>query len=122
MGGAGQLTPSWQGIADGGKAFATVGPLLLEASPAVLPKDARISCGKYTSPNRFYEGEAIRLFALKTPKGHLLLAVNQNPDGVEAGTVQLPAGANFNLTALSVLKGRQLNIRLNPGDAVYLYN
>ena len=122
MGGAGQLTPSWQGIADAGRAFATAGPLLLNAKPASVPAGVRIDCGKYRSENRFYDGSAIRLFSLKTPKGQLILAVNQNPDGTEKGSLTLPAGKNFNLSALAEVKGEKIDLMLLPGDAVYIYN
>ena len=121
MGGAGQLTSSWPGIADAGRAFATAGPLLLEAKPAPLPDGVKIDCGIYRSPNRFYDGPAIRLFALKTPKGCLILAINQNPDKNEKGVLTLPEGNYFNLTALADVKDRKIDLDLAPGDAVYLY-
>ena len=122
MGGAGQLTTVWQGIADAGKAFATVGPLLTEATPVELPADVAVSCGSYRSANRFYDDAAIKLFALKTPQGQLLLAVNQNPDGGENAILTLPEGKNFNLSQLSEVNGREVSIRLLPGDAAYFYH
>ena len=122
MGGAGQLTPSWQGIADGGRAFATAGPLLLTARPSGLPAGTSVDCGTFRSSNRFYDGPAIRLFALKTPKGSLILAVNQNPDAAAKGVLTLPEGPNFDLTSLSEVTGRKMALELAPGDAVYIYH
>ena len=122
MGGAGQLTSSWQGIADVGRDFATVGPLLLVATPAEPPAGATIDCGIYRSTNRFYDGEAVKLFALKTPKGHVLMAVNQNPEREESATLTLPTGRNFNLSHLSEANGGAVKLQLLPGHAAYFYN
>ena len=122
MGGAGQLMSSWQGISDAGRAFATVGPLLLKAQPVPLPEGISVQCRQFRSANRFYAGPAIRLFALKTPDGMLILAVNQNPYGTETGELSLPEGDHFNLSALSDIRGQRLHLKLAPGDAVYIYN
>ena len=122
MGGAGQLISSWQGISDAGRAFATVGPLLLKAQPTPLPQGTSVQCRQFRSGNRLYNGPAIRLFALKTPEGMLLLAVNQNPYGTETGELFLPEGDHFNLSALSDVRGKRLNLKLVPGDAVYIYS
>ena len=122
MGGAGQLMSSWQGISDAGRAFATVGPLLLKAQPVPLPPGVSVQCRQFRSANRFYDGPAIRLFALKTPEGMLILAVNQNPDETETGDLSLPEGDHFNLSALSDIRGQMLHLKLAPGDAVYIYS
>ena len=122
MGGAGQLMSSWQGISDAGRAFATAGPLLLKGRPVPLPQGISVECRQFRSGNRFYAGPAIRLFALKTPEGMLILAVNQNPDGTETGELTLPEGEHFNLSALSDVRGQRLNLKLAPGDAVYIYS
>jgi hypothetical protein len=117
IGGGGQHTPSWQGIRDLGRTFATVGPLLYRATVIPLPEQASISCGEYESPNHFYRGAAARLFALALPKGTIFLAVNQNPYGEEKVSITLP-GKVFDLNKLAPGKTSS-ELSLAPGDAAY---
>lgn len=121
LGGAGQCSPSWEGVKDAGRAFATVGPLLAAGSPASIPAGAEVECTHFRSSNDFYNGPAIRLFALKQSRGILLIAVNQNPAAREKGILKLPDGRAFDLSLLRPLKGKTLPLDLAPGDAVYVY-
>ncbi|MFA6931647.1 MAG: hypothetical protein WCT05_15080 [Lentisphaeria bacterium] len=122
LGGAGQQTPSWKGVQDAGRAFATVGALLCQATPGILPEGFGIECGNYKSANGFYDGAAIRLFALTMPFGQLLLAINQNPKAVEKGIVTLPEESSFDFFSLREISGRSLPLELLPGDARYFFS
>ncbi len=117
LGGGGQHAPSWDGVRDAGRTFATVGPLLSNGTVAPLPDNASISCGEYKSPNGYYQGSAVKLFAQRLPAGMLFLAVNQNPYGVEKATIYLP-GNVFDLTALASAKNK-IELTLASGDAAY---
>ena len=114
LGGAGQRSPSWPGVRDGGRFFAFAGPLLVNAAPAALPAGAEVTCGEYRSQNHYYAGKAIRLFALKHPWGMIYMAVNQNPYGREKGILQLPQ-AGFDLNLLCPV-GKRIALDLAPGD------
>ena len=120
LGAGGQKSPSWPGVVDCAKQLTTVSPLLLKAAPCALPAGAGLKTGSFKSANGFYDGDAVKLFALKvSPSGYLLIAINQNPQGREKGEVTLPAGENWDLTALAPVEKRTVELDLAPGSAVY---
>lgn len=57
-------------------------------APFSYYKQIKLKCGTYRDPQGFYNGPEIRTFALKTPKGVLLAAVNQNPAAAESGSLE----------------------------------
>ena len=121
LGGAGQRTPSWAGVVDASRAMASAGGLLLRAKPVNLPAGASIQSRDYTSRGNFYNGAAVRLFALKAPEGTVFIAVNQNVAAPEKATVTLPQGKLYDLIALKEIKNRKFDLTLQPGSAAYFF-
>ena len=121
LGGAGQRSPAWEGVVDCARDFAAVGPLLLKSRPDKVPEKIQLRCGTYRDSQEFYNGPAIRVFALKTPKGILLAAVNQNPVSAESGSLDGLPGKVFDLTAFSFLQNTSVPLNLKPGGAQYFY-
>ena len=121
LGGAGQRSPGWEGVVDCAREFSGIGPLLLRSHPGSVPGNIKLKCGTYRDPQGFYNGPAIRTFALKTPKGVLLAAVNQNPAAAESGSLEGLPGKTFDLTAFSFLRKSFAPLNLKPGGAQYFY-
>lgn len=120
-GSAGQRSAAWQGVIDCGRELAGIGPLLTRSRPEAVPPGCRIECGRFSDPAGFYQGDAIRLFALKTPEGTLLTAINQNPRGEERGILHLPKTAAWDFTGLDKLQGSRVELNLPPGGCRYIY-
>ena len=57
---------------------------------------------------------------MKSPKGTIIVAVNQNPNAAEKAVISLPQ-EGWDLTALKELEGKKITRTLAPGGAVYLY-
>ena len=121
LGGAGQFSPSWPGVADCARTFATVGALLLKSRVVPLPDSVRVQCRDYQSSNKYYQGPVIKCYALKSPQGLVVIAVNQNPEGAESGTLILPEGNKFDFSGLAAFTGCSVKLDLAPGDAAYFY-
>ena len=121
LGGAGQFSPSWPGVVDCARTFATTGALLLKSEVVPLPDSVRIRCGDYQSANKYYQGPAIKCYALKSPGGLIVMAVNQNPEGVESGTLTLPEGKKFDFSGLTAFSDSSVKLDLAPGDAACFY-
>ena len=121
LGGAGQTIPSWEGVVDGGRAVAAVGPILTKSHPVALSKNVKLTCGNFTSKNKFYEGKAVKAYQLKTPNGTLYMVINQNPYGVEKCTVSLPEKTAFDMLSLNYINPKNISLTLKSGDAAYIY-
>ena len=112
--------PGWDAVVDCMREMAGTGMLLIKSSPTALPAGCKLECGSYTDQNGFYNGNAAKLFALKTPKGLIVAAVNHNPESAEKVTITLPSGG-WNLTDFKPLESTKVSRTLAPGGAVYLY-
>ena len=112
--------PGWEAIVDGFREMAGTGMLLLKSRPAALPAGCSVECGDFTDPNGFYSGAAVKLYALKSPKGMIIVAINQNPNASENAVITLPQ-SGWDFTALKPLEGKKITRKLAPGGAVYLY-
>ncbi len=112
--------PGWEAIVDGFREMAGTGMLLLKSRPAALPAGCSVECGDFTDPNGFYSGAAVKLYALKSPKGMIIVAINQNPNAPEKAEITLPQ-SGWDFTALKPLEGKKITRKLAPGGAVYLY-
>ena len=112
--------PGWDAVVDCMREMAGTGMLVMKSHPVAVPDGCKFECGYYTDPNGFYKGDAAKLFALKTPKGIVLTAVNHNPESAEKVTITLPT-LGWDLTALKPLKSTKISRTLAPGGAIYLY-
>ena len=112
--------PGWEAIVDCHREVAGTGMLLLKSKPINVPKNWSIQTNSYTDPNGFYNGDAVKLFALKSPKGQILIAVNHNPQKAEKVTITVPV-SGWDLTALKPLESKKVTRTLAPGAAVYFY-
>ena len=112
--------PGWDAVVDCMREISGTGMLLLKAHPVSLPAGCKLECGTYTDPNGFYKGAAVKLFALKTPKGTVIAAVNHNPEAAEKATITLPSGG-WDLSALKPLNGKRISREIAPGGAAYIY-
>ena len=121
LGGAGQTTPPWEGVIDGGRAVAAVGPILTKSKPVALAKNVVVNCKNFVSKNKFYEGPAVKAYQLKTPNGKLYMVVNQNPYDVEKCIVSLPEKNAFDMINLKNVNPKNLALTLKAGDAAYIY-
>ena len=92
---SGMPAPGWDAIVDTARELSGTGMLLLKCSPAKLPAGCSIKCGKYTDPYGIYSGDAVKLFALKSPKAMVIVAVNHNPSAPEKITVTLPENCAY---------------------------
>jgi hypothetical protein len=112
--------PGWKAIVDCQKEVAGTGMLLLKSKPTKVPANCSIKTNSYTDSNGFYNGDAVKLFALKSPKGLILVAVNHNPQQAEKVTISVPV-KGWDLSALKVLEAKTVTRTLAPGAAVYFY-
>ena len=112
--------PGWDAIVECQREVAGTGMLLIKSKPTSIPAGCSIKAGSYTDPNGFYTGDAVKLFALKSPKGYILVAVNHNPEKAEKVEFTVNQ-AGWDLTALKPLEGKKFTRTLAPGAAVYIY-
>lgn len=117
---SGMPGPGWDAVVEVWKELSGTGMLLLRSRQAQLPANCSIKCGTYTDPYGLYDGPAAKLFALKSPKGMVIVAVSHNPNADEKITVTLPE-SGWDLTALKPLEGTTVTRTLKPGAAVFFY-
>ena len=117
---SGMPGPGWEAIRECMREISGTGMLLLRSRPAALPAGAAIECGTFSDPYGLYNGPAAKIFALKSPKGMVIAAVNHNPSAAEKVTIKLPS-TGWDLTALKPQTTTSAVRTLAPGAAVFFY-